>query len=36
MEVQTQFSIFLINKPGVLADVTTALAEANVNITALC
>ena len=35
MQVQTQFSIFLINKPGVLATVTTALAEASVNIVAM-
>ena len=30
-----QFSIFLINKPGVLANVTTAMAKARINITAL-
>jgi len=35
MQVQTQFSIFLINKPGVLAGVTEALAKARVNIVAL-
>jgi hypothetical protein len=35
MHIQTQFSIFLINKPGVLASVTNALAKAHVNITAL-
>ena len=35
MQIQTQFSIFLINKPGVLASVTNALAKAHVNITAL-
>jgi len=35
MQVQTQFSIFLINKPGVLAGVTGALAKARVNIIAL-
>ncbi len=35
MQVQTQFSIFLVNKPGVLAQVTTALAKAKVNIIAL-
>ena len=35
MDVQTQFSIFLINKPGVLASVTGALAKAKVNIIAL-
>jgi len=35
MQVQTQFSIFLINKPGVLAAVTGALARAKVNIVAM-
>ena len=35
MDIQTQFSIFLINKPGVLASVTTALAKAKVNIIAM-
>jgi len=35
MCAQTQFSIFLINKPGVLATVTGALARAKVNIIAL-
>jgi len=35
MQIQTQFSIFLVNKPGVLAGVTTALAKAHVNIIAL-
>ena len=35
MQIQTQFSIFLINKPGVLATVTQALAKAKVNIHAL-
>ncbi len=35
MEARTQFSIFLINKPGVLAGVTTALAKAKINIAAL-
>ena len=34
-QVVTQFSVFLVNKPGVLAQVTKALAEAKVNITAL-
>ena len=32
MELVTQLSIFLKNKPGVLADVTGALAEKGVNI----
>jgi hypothetical protein len=31
----TQFSVFLVNKPGVLAQVTRALAEAKLNIVAL-
>jgi len=35
MQVMTQFSVYLINKPGVLAAVTGALAEAKVNILAL-
>jgi hypothetical protein len=34
-QVVTQFSVFLVNKPGVLAQVTKALADAKVNITAL-
>ncbi|MCE5278352.1 MAG: ACT domain-containing protein [Planctomycetaceae bacterium] len=35
MHMQTQFSVFLVNKPGVLAQVTAALAKAKVNIMAL-
>ena len=35
MEIQTQFSVYLINKPGVLAAVTGALAKAKINILAL-
>jgi len=35
MQIQTQFSIYLINQPGVLAGVTEAMARAKVNITAL-
>ena len=35
MTVRTQFSIFLINQPGVLAGVTAALARAKVNVVAL-
>jgi hypothetical protein len=31
----TQFSVFLVNKPGVLAQVTRALAEEKINIIAL-
>ena len=32
---QTQFSIFLVNKPGVLAQVTRALADQKVNVLAM-
>ena len=32
---QTQFSVFLVNKPGVLAQVTGALAKARVNVVAM-
>ena len=35
MHAATQFSVFLINKPGVLAAVTGALAKAGVNMNAL-
>ena len=35
MQIETQFSIFLINKPGVLAAVTEELAKAKINIKAL-
>ncbi len=35
MRTETQFSVFLVNKPGVLAQVTDALAEAKINIVAL-
>jgi hypothetical protein len=35
MEIQTQFSIFLVNKPGVLASVTNELTRARVNLVAL-
>ena len=31
----TQFSVFLVNKPGVLAQVTTALATAKLNLLAM-
>lgn len=34
-QVQTQFSVFLVNKPGVLAQVTRALAEEKVNLVAM-
>lgn len=32
---QTQFSVFLVNKPGVLAQVTRALGQAKINIVAM-
>ena len=35
MHIDTQFSIFLVNKPGVMDAVTRALAEAKVNLFAL-
>jgi len=35
MEVETQFSVYLINRPGVLAGVTGALAKERINIIAL-
>ena len=35
IQIGVQFSIFLINKPGVLAGVTSALAKARINIVAL-
>lgn len=35
MRVETQFSVFLINKPGVLGSVAAALGEAGVNLFAL-
>jgi hypothetical protein len=35
METAAQFSIMLVNKPGVLAQVTQKLAEAKVNIIAM-
>ena len=36
LTIEQQFSVFLINKPGVLANVTTAMAKDHINITALC
>jgi len=33
--IDTQFSVFLVNKPGVLAQVTRALGEAKLNILAM-
>ena len=35
MKTETQLSVFLVNKPGVLAQVTDALARAKINIVAL-
>jgi len=35
MVVQSQFSVFLVDKPGVLAAITTALAKARINLVAL-
>jgi hypothetical protein len=35
VRTETQFSVFLVNKPGVLAQVTRALAEARVNVIAM-
>jgi hypothetical protein len=35
METQVQLALFLANKPGTLADVCDALAEAKINIVAL-
>jgi hypothetical protein len=35
VRVATQFSVFLVNKPGILAQVTSALADAKVNIIAM-
>src|SRR3954454_1279745 len=32
---ETQFSVFLVNKPGVLAQVTGALAKAKLNVIAM-
>jgi len=35
MREEIQFSIFLVNKPGVLASITTALARARIDLVAL-
>jgi len=35
MKIETQFSVFLVNKPGVLSQVCNQLANARINITAL-
>ena len=34
-QLATQFSVFLVNKPGILAQVTGALAKAKLNLVAL-
>src|SRR5438270_13784363 len=35
MRTETQFSVFLVNKPGVLAQVTGALAQEKINLLAM-
>jgi hypothetical protein len=35
MQLMSQFSVFLVNKPGVLAQVTKQLADAKVNVLAM-
>jgi hypothetical protein len=35
MDLVTQFSVFMVNKPGILAQVAQQLAEAKVNVTAM-
>lgn len=35
MRLDTQFSVFLVNKPGILAQVTESVAKAKVNIVAM-
>jgi hypothetical protein len=35
MEIRTQYSLFLVNKPGVLANVCRAMADHHVNIKAM-
>ncbi len=35
IRIQTQYSVFLVNKPGVLAQVTSALADEKINIVAM-
>ena len=35
MYIETQFSIFMVNKPGVLARVLGEFAQAKINITAI-
>ncbi|MCY2951822.1 MAG: ACT domain-containing protein [Planctomycetota bacterium] len=35
IRIRTQYSVFLVNKPGVLAQVTSALADEKINIVAM-
>lgn len=35
VQLATQFSVFLVNKPGILAQVTSTLADAKINVVAL-
>ncbi|MHC4951062.1 MAG: ACT domain-containing protein [Planctomycetota bacterium] len=35
MHLETQFSIFMVNKPGVLAQLLNALADEKINIVAI-
>ena len=35
IQLATQFSVFLVNKPGILAQVTAAIAKAKLNLVAL-
>ena len=35
LRVETQFSVFLVNKPGVIAQVTGALAQEKINVLAI-
>jgi hypothetical protein len=35
MYIQTQFSVFMVNKPGVLAQVLTEIAKARINLIAI-
>lgn len=35
MQIVTQFSVFLVNKPGILAQVSRQLAQAKINILAM-
>lgn len=35
MEIQTQFSIFLVNKPGVLSRIFREIAKAKINVTSI-